>query len=894
MAETPQKLYDSLDDMARPTQWMSFVTRLSEFLAAVKNMWTAMSKIDHESLPPERPQTPELTPVTKPKRNYRPLEDSDIESQSSGSNNNNPNPSPSYFQSSVSWICYIMALIVYLGKRAYYAVDYCISWAAYPFQRIAYKIHRHSPTYFYKYFKRDLYFFILVVYCFLALWTYLLNPIFTAYYALLGTDISLFSKTVYHAVGSIVSTLSMVSTATLFYQTVYMHNTLFSLLTCILYYLEGRYLTLLLLFIFKFHYVRGIIHQCTTRKVIIWFGLYAIFAYQVNAKMIGLSTIPAICSPNSLLPYLKILANVPLYKGVIQRLPDVFTCDKVMDHADRLIQRAPIFRGLLNKNKPIKLHACRKNIIESIGRQFMCNVRPDPRIVSELTPIVEKVLQHVINQDVKLKTFDEWLEDYPGKIKNEYKSAIQRIKQGKHSHVASMKCFSKTDEKLFYSYANPKVKARNITSQASTTKVLTGYLMYIITVHLKKLKAFASGLSPEQMSTRMTEVYEKVKGANTLCIDGSAYDSTQHDIIYKTVNVPFYEAFIDKFNYLFPDWLDRNLLLQAIRNVDQKVRSRKYKIKYLVKGTQATGAMDTTLGNTLRNIIYQLYIYSKIVGIDNILKDNLFSPLAMGDDTWIAISNSIRDEYIRLARRYVYWPDASNKVVHGLGQVAKIFDVSDTIDGTEFCSTYVFKVNQKVVAVRKPERQLQSISWTPNNRLTNIRKFHRLNHELAWMEGTMLQHVDGHSAFKTLGRKLIELGIKPSSTAARKVECKKKREHWKVMTNSHLSEREQKILDSKYEEFFLKKYCIPPTLWKTLERQFNTIESIYDTKITEVVDYFVAHKLDDYHELHVADRLDTITAINKAKLLQFFSQPGDVRILDTHPSTYMYNTSIKL
>jgi hypothetical protein len=173
---------------------------------------------------------------------------------------------------------------------------------------------------------------------------------------------------------------------------------------------------------------------------------------------------------------------------------------------------------------------------------------------------------------------------------------------------------------------------------------------------------------------------------------------------------------------------DPKHIKEILSNFAQSVHSKNF--SYELKGTQATGKMNTSQGNTTRSLFY-LRLVQQLAGIP----DKFFKMEAGGDDTIMFMRRKDVELFVETAYKYVYIKDPDFDGAFGLGQVAKRFDVFLKGTGAEYLSTNIIINNAgEFMMMRKLERVFQLVSWTMNNDCANKKKRDDLNRQLARCE----------------------------------------------------------------------------------------------------------------------------------------------------------------
>jgi len=279
---------------------------------------------------------------------------------------------------------------------------------------------------------------------------------------------------------------------------------------------------------------------------------------------------------------------------------------------------------------------------------------------------------------------------------------------------------SKTDEKVYVDPTSekPKIKARCVIEEADEVKVILGPLIKYITGIKKRIcNWYGSGLNFGERAEKFEKWIEKIPGYKVICIDGSAFDSTQHGEIRKGVDSFLLNNIID--NHL--EDLSRYCTVSHLRFISNNVckwitgKTRTCTIKALIDGTVGSGEMNTSDGNTTREALYCMYTAHK-AGLK--YEEDFFFETC-GDDLIMIICETKYQLFIESAYKHTYvkaLPDfklGTEKLKYGLGQVAKMIEVFDDIREAEYISAH-FLVNKNgtIKMIRKMNRLFQLTPWT--------------------------------------------------------------------------------------------------------------------------------------------------------------------------------------
>jgi len=583
-------------------------------------------------------------------------------------------------------------------------------------------------------------------------------------------------------------------------------------------------------------------------------------------------TIAANCSPNDIATFMdSIIVFLEFNKMRVKfektNKVDLETyrpeCDYVYNN-DYLLQKGPIFKGVNTNNFPTKLHQCEKTIWEAIGNQMSCTVSPSVKSLDMLDVVVDQYLYQLDEwDDGNFISLESWLNSYSGLQKTEYEEAwasYQDLPDIKHR---KKKMHVKVDEKIFinrnfgekmvsgtvnkYSYIQ---KSRNVTAQNPLTKLIMGYMVQKIYSIQKKDEGFGSGLTHEDRCVKFQKWKNRLSKPVILCCDGSKFDSTQHIDIIKRVDKKKFEHFYNKYQHIMLQYFTEDDIINVLTDFVHEVMAvskNKSKfdkvIRYTMEGTQITGGMNTSLDNTTRSLMYMRLIASQldmVEGVDYFIE-------AAGDDTILFMEEEYQNRFINKAYEIVYTPDPLYVGEYGLGQIAKQFDISSEVTGVEYLSCYLLENERgEICMIRKPERLLQLLGWTYNNKFTNPVKRDKLNKEMLMCEAINLG-LWNHDIL--LFNSISRLFKRVSKTV--KISDKDLDKHKKPADLRNLK------FDHIFVDFLDAKYQINYHMYKDFCKGLDNVNDLYAVYEHEMVDY-VTKVHDINSEIAVQELLGTV------------------------------------
>jgi len=347
---------------------------------------------------------------------------------------------------------------------------------------------------------------------------------------------------------------------------------------------------------------------------------------------------------------------------------------------------------------------------------------------------------------------------YTGEKRKEYEAAKLQYDLGLYKgkfddYIPKMSNFSKTNEKIYIDYTsnNPKVKSRNITEQHPMIKVLLGPLIEYVSHCLKIYdEAYGSGLSMQERAEKFERWIKHIPDYVVICIDGSAFDSTQFMSILRVTDEALYlKIILDQAPYI-ANYCNIEDLRKIVKNHMQKVKSRY--CSYKIKGTIPSGSMKTSQSNTSRSSAYARYILEMIGAIETVD----FFLETCGDDTIIILRKMWVDAFKDGAYKFVY-SSTMDKKKHALGQIAKMIEIFPSLTGlnehgkqAEYLSCYFLQNKYgQIKMIRKLDRLLQLNPWTQSNQKNKLSDEYELNKQLAKGDGMEILSWCGDIEFLT-------------------------------------------------------------------------------------------------------------------------------------------------
>jgi len=507
-------------------------------------------------------------------------------------------------------------------------------------------------------------------------------------------------------------------------------------------------------------------------------------------------------------------------------------------------------------NIPLKLHSCFWCESEAVYRQIQSKVDYDDKIVDEFKSFIQPKIRDMFdryNYGIA-PSIPEYLMKL-GSKRYEFIDGYNRFLNDSRP-IMAFKMHTKTDEKIFMNYKKFKIKARNISAQNPTVKLILGTICETAMNVIHQEPWCGPGSSNGDKCKIFKYFMEKVMyDQGVICADGSAFDSTQHHKLQQIVD-----------NYVFELIINNHPEIQEICNISDLKKicyQQKYKIfskyyTYECIGTQMSGRMNTCLGNTLRSWAYVEFIKYKMkqeyfwINIDRIQE------MVNGDDQIIFMPKSYFDKYELIAYKYVYYHEDIS-IKHGLGQIAKIFDKYPDITGAEFLSMILLwnPENNHFYMVRKLDRFLQLTPFTYRNKHLNIKRFRYEQAQLLIADALNIKSQSNLEIFRMYGEKMYEIGIEElnrikmnmKSKEMRKIDRQIDEYRFYLQFKNHYNN----INSADEFEQIYKDY---------LEKYFNITED----DINELKDTISKINVNNYlekYQCHIVDKLMKVNEIDE-------------------------------
>ncbi len=386
-----------------------------------------------------------------------------------------------------------------------------------------------------------------------------------------------------------------------------------------------------------------------------------------------------------------------LYKGISLSTPlkeIECTC-----RGDEQVACKQILPTAHNTTDVIVYNSCKRTLFAALKRQLRKTPPPAPDITRELHEFMREYFNTYL--EPILREFDysytKWFNSMPRPKQDDIN---RQSKQPNDLIDNTYGMFCKREKQEFGG------KNRAISNVSQATKFVLGPVTWELeAIFDKHAPGYCGTMNWNQLEDFYTQAYHDgyiyaIQG------DGSAFDLSQ-SFDLKYIDRLVYNYLVDKgFIYHVEGQVFRKLATARFRNLkaSYSVKGKMYTLGTAkVDGTVFSGSPDTTLFNTLRMIIYNMFTLHK-AGM-KYKEDYLIK--CKGDD-FLILARSMRD-YQAIYDKYWIKPIADplsyTYEPYGIGQVLKFLLVGD-FSTLDFCSTTVIPYDNgtRFKIARKPTR----------------------------------------------------------------------------------------------------------------------------------------------------------------------------------------------
>jgi hypothetical protein len=360
------------------------------------------------------------------------------------------------------------------------------------------------------------------------------------------------------------------------------------------------------------------------------------------------------------------------------------------------------------KQQAMSYNACIHSIFAAAKRQMKIAPTPDPAIADDFVEFGKNYINKYIG---------EYLDDFGYSFQQWYAHNDSKKQKDIDTYLKALKDRSSFTDRQYEDLMTTKYKGickievqpidgkpRMVCSIPIRTKVCMGPVTWRLEeICSKHLPGYCGNKNLQQM-TKVTNQILAEGFTKVVEGDGSAFDNTQ-DVSLKELDRWLYRRIADKvyhvpkeeFEYISQQ-LYKTMLVQYIED-----KKKKNLFEYSILGTVFSGDCDTTLCNTIRMALYNIYVNEKA----GLKLNRDFKVFSKGDDFSVFYKPYITNEFIdQIYYKYFIDPktitNEKQSKVYGLGQVLKFLEKGNA-DILSFCSLraiYTDVSESKIILVR--------------------------------------------------------------------------------------------------------------------------------------------------------------------------------------------------
>jgi len=379
------------------------------------------------------------------------------------------------------------------------------------------------------------------------------------------------------------------------------------------------------------------------------------------------------------------------------------------------------FEKILNKqdisnyDEAMMYNHCKHSIFAAAKRQMKWAPKPDPIIADDFVKFSKSILDGTCEEHLRSPelveelthfkySFQQWYEHNPRHKQKDIDDYLRSLEDASEFTTQQLK----TLQSLIYTgickqeIQPTNGKSRMVCSIPIRTKVTMGPVTWKLEeIMAKHFPGYCGNKNLQEMSEATNKILSEgftkiVEG------DGSAFDNTQ-DVTLKEVDRYLYSKIEDKV-YHVPksDFHYISQMYKKTMDVNYIQGKKKHRLfRYSILGSVFSGDCDTTLCNTMRMALYNIYVNER-AGLRYGKDYKLFSK---GDDFTIFYKPYILNEQIEQIYYKYFIRSAEGKdatAIYGLGQVLKFMTIG-AANTLSFCSLRAFYTDtseSKIILVR--------------------------------------------------------------------------------------------------------------------------------------------------------------------------------------------------
>jgi hypothetical protein len=377
------------------------------------------------------------------------------------------------------------------------------------------------------------------------------------------------------------------------------------------------------------------------------------------------------------------------------------------------------------KKEVMMYNVCKHTIFAAAKRQMKKAPKPDPQITDDFINFSKKWIEKYIGEELNNfgYSFAQWYEHNNAAKQHDIDAYLKYLENSSIYTEKEKQQFETLDYEGICKVELQPIdgKPRMVCSIPIKTKVTMGPVTWKLEEIMEQhMPGYCGSKNLKEMTDMCNEIFANgftkvVEG------DGSAFDNTQ-DVALKEVDRYLYRRVADKVHHVpKQQFLHVSQQLKKCMNVKYiKNKKQHTMMRYEILGSVFSGDCDTTLCNTLRMALYNLYVNEKAglkYGKDYIV-------ISKGDDFTVFYKPYISNEFIRNIYYKYFLKSANEYEVYGLGQVLKML-VFGPPKSLSFCSLRAFPINlqqDQIILVRNPHKFLSLSKYSRTIKSMSIKQ----------------------------------------------------------------------------------------------------------------------------------------------------------------------------
>jgi len=372
-------------------------------------------------------------------------------------------------------------------------------------------------------------------------------------------------------------------------------------------------------------------------------------------------------------------------------------------------------QNITSYDEAMMYNHCKHSIFAAAKRQMKRAPKPDPKISDEFVEFAKSILDGTCKEHLRSPelveelnhfkySFQQWYEHNPRHKQKDIDTYLQSLEDASSFTKQQLKTLQST---IYTGICKQEIqptdgKSRMVCSIPIRTKVTMGPVTWKLEeIMAKHFPGYCGNKNLQEMSEATNKILSEgftkiVEG------DGSAFDNTQ-DVTLKEVDRYLYRK-IENAIYHVPKSEFRYIsqMMQKTMDVNYIINKKKHRLfRYKILGSVFSGDCDTTLCNTMRMALYNIYVNEK-EGLQYGKDYKLFSK---GDDFTVFYKPYITNDQIYQIYYKYFLKSADGQdstAIYGLGQVLKFITIG-AANTLSFCSLRAFYTDtseSKIILVR--------------------------------------------------------------------------------------------------------------------------------------------------------------------------------------------------